>query len=272
MLSIRPIRPIALLASALAVGACSDTTGPSDADGPSRAARTGRLGLAFSTSPSASLSSLLAEELVIGGDTLVIDRAQIVLREIELELVDGSCADDDGDDDGDDLRGIRLDGDDDDDCGELELGPVLVTLPLNGTTTQTIAIPAVPGTYKEVEFELHKPEVGDDDDDDDRRDREFLQRNPQFRGTSVRVEGTFNGTPFVFTSSVSAEQEITLRPPLTITQGSQAELTLVVDVRTWFLNGSRTALLDPATANRGGPNRERVAENIKRSFATDRDD
>jgi hypothetical protein len=279
MLSIRPIRPVALLASVLALGACSDTTGPSDAEAPARAARTGRLGLAFTTSPTSSLSGLLAEELVIGGDTLLIDKAQIVLREIELELAAGSCRDDDGDDDrdgdddSDDLRANRLDGDDDDgDCGDLELGPVLVSLPLNGTTTQTVAIPAVPGTYKEVEFELHKPEVGDDDDDDDRRDREFLQRNPQWVGTSVRVEGSFNGRPFVFTSNVSASQELALQPPLTIGQGGQAELTLVVDVRSWFLNGSRSGLIDPATANRGGPNRDRVAENIKRSFGTDRDD
>ncbi|MFL5608108.1 MAG: hypothetical protein ACJ8AD_16775 [Gemmatimonadaceae bacterium] len=48
-------------------------------------------------------------------------------------------------------------------------------------------------------------------------------------------------------------------------------VTVSVDLTNWFRTRSG-ALIDPSTANAGGPNAVLVAENIKRSFHAFRDD
>jgi hypothetical protein len=113
--------------------------------------------------------------------------------------------------------------------------------------------------YDELEFDIHKPE-------DDGRDREFLRANPEFARISIRVRGTFNGQPFVYTSDLNAEQESDLRPPLVVAEARTVSLTLLVDLRQWFLNGSGTAYVDPRSANKGGANENLVRDNIRDSF------
>ncbi|HEU5171764.1 MAG TPA: hypothetical protein VFU46_14545 [Gemmatimonadales bacterium] len=176
-----------------------------------------------------------------GSNTLVITRAQVVLREIELERAgeDGVC-----------------DGLNDDACEELSLGPILADLPLTAGAEQTIVVDVPAGAYDQVEFEIHKPT-----DDDDPA---FVAANPAFNDRSIRVEGTYNGNPFVFTSDLNIEQEIELATPLTIAESGAVDLTLFVDVSQWFQTGG--SLLDPATADLGQPNEGLVKENIKNSI------
>jgi hypothetical protein len=242
---------ITLTALALLGGACSDGTGP-DNPGSGRI----QLSIAVRSSPLAG-AALTAENYTLGGTTLVLTRVQIVLREIELKRTEGSttCVDDDQFDDS--PSGSKSqddqsqDGESEDHCEKFVTGPVLLDLPLNGAMDQVVTIDADTGTYRELEFEVHKPADG---------------------GPSIRVEGTWNGTPFVYTTDLNAEQEVGLVPPLVITAAGQTALTLKIDLRTWFLNGGGTAFVDPATANSGQPSENLVKDNIRRSFDAFEDD
>lgn len=232
-----------LVLSLALLAACSDGTGPAS-DG------TGRVRLALSTGASLAAGPSLAasETYTLGGTTLVLTRVQLVLREIELKRTEhsASCMDD-------------QEGESDDDCEELAFGPMLLDLPLNGTTSQVVTIEADTGTYRELEFKVHTPE-------DDGGDAAFLAQHPDFRRVSIRAEGTWNGTPFVFISDLGVEQELDLVPPLSITSAGSTDLTLQVDLRAWFLNSGGSAFVNPATANKGQPAEGLVKENIKRSF------
>lgn len=232
-------RMVAVLGMAAALAACGDGTGPG-------APRT--VSLTFSTgAPGGPLFSRLGvadDTIISGSDVLVITRAQIVLREIELKREDDDVCDSSG-------------PGDDDGCEEFEIGPLLVDLPLNGGAETAITIEADTGTYDEIDFEVHKAEGGGD--------AAFIAQHPEFDGLSIRVEGTWNGTPFVFESDLDVEQENELVPPLVITETTGTNVTLRVDLSTWFRNGSG-ALVDPATGNTGGANESVIKENIKVSF------
>lgn len=210
------------------------------------------------------------DTLTDGTNVLVIDTAQLVIRDIKLHQVEnGLCSDDDDDQDDDssggddDLRTANLsDDDEDDDCDEVRVGPFLLDLPLGpGAARQfTVEVPA--GSYREVDFKVHKPS--------DDSDAAFIAANPAFRGRSVRVVGTYNGTPFTYTGDAEGSQETEFNPPLVVGESAGADLTLFVDLATWFrVNG---ALIDPALANEGGPWADQVENNIKGSIRTFCDD
>lgn len=200
--------------------------------------------------PSASRTAglVLDDTIVTGTDTLVLTRVQLVLRQIELKRSDvGGCA-----------------SPDDDGCEEIEIGPSLVDLPLTPGPAQAFAVELPVGTYDRIDFEVHK--VGSDS-----ADLAFLQQHPGFEDISIRVEGTFNGTPFVFLSDVNEEQEFILTPELVVSETASRNVTIFVDVDGWFRRGDGT-VLDPATANTGGPNESLVSNNIQDSFDAFEDD
>jgi hypothetical protein len=120
------------------------------------------------------------------------------MREIELERAESSiaCGDDDS----------TVGDDDSDDCEELEFGPVLVDVPLGAGPARALSVEVAPGLYEKLEFEIHKPESSDD--------AAFIAANPAFDGVSVRVTGSYNGTPFTYTSDLDVEQEQEFAPPL----------------------------------------------------------
>lgn len=233
-----------LLATGLLAG-CSDSTAPLPAG-------TGRVELSIATAAGVGLAPG-SESLTLGGNTLVIDRVRLVLREIELKRARGTDACPDGS------------GRSDDHCEKFIVGPVLVDLPLAAGPARMITIEADTGTYRELEFEIHKPE-------DDGGDLAFLQQHPDFARVSIRVEGSYNGVPFTFLSDLSADQEIDLVPPLVIREAATTNLTLTVDLREWFLSGGRTTFVNPATANKGGSNENLVKDNIRRSLEAFEDD
>ncbi len=221
-----------------------------------------------------------------GTNTLVLTSVQVVLRKVELERVghDGACddsstpvsasttatsggaaastgtADDHGHDMGDD-NGI----DGNDDCEELEVGPVLVDVPVTTSGAQhSVSVTIDAGTFDKVEFEIHKPENGSTGD------AAFLTANPGFAGISIRVQGTWNGTSFTFTSDLDAKQKVQLSPPLVVAQSGPTDLTIFFDVAGWFATSGGT-LVDPASAAKGQPNEGLVQDNIKRSLRAFRD-
>ncbi len=199
----------------------------------------------------AFLSRAAGDTIITGTDTLVIDRVQVVLREIELKRVATTDCDSAADEDA---------------CERFETGPVLVDLPLGSTVQQKFAVNVPVGSYNEIEFDIHKP------DDDDPSDQVFIANNPTFAAISIRVTGTFNDTAYVYTSDLNVQQELALVPALEITDMTGAtNLTVLVDIDSWFRNASG-AVVDPTSANKGGPNENLVKENIKNSVEAFEDD
>ena len=192
--------------------------------------------------------------IAVGNDTIILRSVEVVLREIELERVEAA-----------DCDSIM----DNDDCEKFEAGPVLAALPLGAGATETvITVNAPPGMYDELEFEIHKTSLSDD--------AAFIAAHPAFSEISIRVMGTYSqaGTrsDFVFTSELNVEQEIVLSPPLTVSEGTATNVTLRLDVAAWFLNEAGSALVDPATANKGQPNESVVTNRIHDSVDAFHDD
>ena len=244
-----------ILGIALALAACGDATGPGSNGQPvvslsftTRQPATASLALGLSL----QAASALADTVITNGDTLIITRAQIVLREIELERVEATSCD----------TTIV----DHDACEELEIGPVLVDLPLNGQVEREYSVAVPPGSYDEIEFEIHKVSS------DDQEDAAFRAANPDFAGISMRVEGTFNGDAFVFTSDLNVEQEFDLNPPLIVdSTATNTNVTILVGLDQWFRSPTG-AVLNPETGNKGEVNESLIKENIKQSVEAFEDD
>ena len=222
--------------------ACSDTT---------ETHLRGGVAVSFATrSPAAAPSAIatpvaaLDDTTVSGSDTLIITRAQMVLGEIELKQTETSDCDVEPEPEG---------------CEEIEVGPVLVDLPLSPGAQQKFSVELPPGTYSRIDFEVHKA------DDDEPADQAFLVQHPDFVDLSIRVEGTFNGTAFTYESDLDVEQELDLVPPLLVDDATGVNVTIFVDVDTWFRSPGGS-LLDPDTGNIGGANESEIKENIKQSL------
>jgi hypothetical protein len=237
--------PAALAAVAL-LTACG-----SDASGPAVSGRKVAFQLATKPAGAAPAQAALAgqEVIAVGSDTIVLTSVQLVLREIELDRVSGAVCDS---------------GAADDDCEELELGPVLLDRPLGAGAERRFSVAIDTGSYDKIEFEIHKPS-GDDDS-------AFVAQHPGFDGVSVMVTGTWNGVAFTYTSDLDVEQEYSFNPPLLVTETTGANVTLFVDLTSWFMNQAADGLLDPAQANKGGTYEGEVKSNIESSLNAFEDD
>ncbi len=247
----------ALILAPLLAAACADGTAPeSGTDQVSLSFSSGATGAA-STQISGGATASGEIRLGAGTDELVITRAQIVLEEIEFESEDHSCrrrmaaagADTVA------LDSARLreycDG------FEVEFGPVVIDLPTGHGSVQSVTLRVPPGRYDELKFDIEPL-----DDNGGRSDDRYGRPGP--RGASIRVEGTFNGQPFVYLSALEAEVELHFQPALVITPGG-FNVNIRVDVTEWF-TASDGRLIDPSSANAGGPNQGMVEANILASL------
>jgi hypothetical protein len=272
MRTTRALTPVLLL-GAVGLAACSgDGTGPGTQ---------GQLSLSLATRAQAAPAGRLASfditsptpgTFTDGTNTLVLTKAELVLRKVELkrsEATEESCAAatqadvqtsatvGDGSSGGADAEAEGHDGVADA-CEEVKVGPVLFDVPVaTAGAAHTVSVSLDAGTYDKVEFQIHMPEGS--------ADQAFLQANPDFAGVSIRVEGTWNGAPFTFTSDLEQELELPLSPPLVVAQNGAADVTIFVDVTNWFASGAG-GLLDPSSGNAGQPNESLVRQNIQNSF------
>lgn len=238
--------PLAL-ALMVALAACSDSTGP-NAGGRTLSLSIGLAGGGANPAPGLFAQGL---ELTDGSSTLVIESAELVIREIEFERVETAGCD----------SAVE-----NDDCEKFEVGPFVVALPLDGSVTKELEAQVDPGMYDTIEFDIHKPE------DDNQADLDFIALHPNFADVSVRVTGTYNGASFLYTSDLNEEQEIELASPLTVAEGAgPLNVTLTIDLARWFSSGAGM-LIDPRTAVKGQPNENLVTDNIRASIEGFRDD
>ena len=250
-----------------------------DSAGPTTGAQV-TFNLAVGTAGSA-VRGLLSDTLTDASNTLVLDSVQLVLRDIRFKRVEDSACDGDEDESesgslfalsrhDDSMSSGDGDGHDGhaDGCESFNARPYLLDLPLDSTVEKAFAVAVDTGTYDQVRIKLHKPSHSGGDP----KDAQFLANHPEFDGVSVRVVGSFNGTPFVFVQDIEAEQRMDFVPALVVADSAtNINVTLKVDLAGWFRDGAGS-LVDPSTANKGGANDSLVRDNIKDSFRAFRDD
>ena len=223
------------------VGACSDATG---------SAGHHPLTVSLTTQSQGAVADITVSA---GTNSLVITKAQLVARRIELAPA-GAAA----------CAGVQESGDDDGDvedgCAEVETGPTLLDIPLDGTTKTNITASVPPGSYSALEVRIGPITSGN------RSAQAFILSHPEFKNLSVRVEGTFNGKAFVFTSPVDTRIETTFSAPVTV-DASNPNVTIAIDLSNWFSDGSG-GTLDPSNSANAG----RISANIAGSFRAFEDD
>ncbi len=266
------LRRLALLTVASSLAACSG-------GGTSPTAKS-QVTFSLSARPTsaASHAAFLSDTLTGGGSTVVLDTVQLVLRDIRFKRVEGTaCPDDDST-----SASIRHDGVSDssghegdhngsdgheDTCEAFNAGPLLLDVPLGGGVDRAFGVTVDTGTFDQLRIRIHKPSS----DSADAADVAFLAAHPEFDKVSIRVVGSYNGTPFVFLSDLNAEQRIALVPPITVAgAASNVDVTIKVDVSTWFADGAG-GFVDPTSGLKGGVNDNLVRDNIKASFHAFRD-
>ena len=277
----RTASAIAAAVAAVAVSACSDGTAPSSVN---------RVGVGFqlartSTAPSMIAASVAGPAPAVpgttptittsaagmtitrDGDVLMVSKAQLVVRNVQLKSATTVCSDDDDDEttgnssrssSGSSSGSSSSRDDDSDDCAEIRVGPYLVDIPVSGADGGRVAVAVPAGTYSSIRLWLHKVTSGDS------ADVAFRQANPDFRDISVRLTGTFNGTPFTFVHDVNAKLTVPLSTPLVVGTGGD-DVTVMIDLSTWFLRSSG-GLYSPIAANSPGQIRAQVQNNIRNAF------
>jgi len=269
-------RAVALLAVPVALAGChGDRVGP---------AAMGRVNLAVSGQRSmfapGSASVVLAGDstkIAADSDTVIVKSVDLVIRRIELKPVETAACDTLGGDEhpdsaehGDSAEHADSGGDDGvaerdrEGCEEIRAGPVLVSLPLGDTAVMALVSVAAPaGQYDALEFKIHAPRPP--------RDSAFIAANPGFDSISIQVTGTFSHagtrTDFTFSSSLEAEEEVEINPPLVVDASGTANVTLRFDISGWFA-GDGGGIIDPADAANAGL----IEDNIRRSINAFEDD
>jgi len=228
---------------ALILGSCSDmgSTRPVSLSVTTKSSLTG----------SQPIAPGVRADIIIGTgpNSITISKVQVVLSEIELSP-GGPCST----------------TSEDDGCDELETGPVLVDLPVDGTTKVVLDGLVPPGTYAALEAKLDAVTANEE-----AGANAFLTAHPEFAGISVMVTGVFTDANnqthnFTFTSEADAEIEAAFQPPVAV-DATTSNITINVDVASWFKDQSG-GVIDPTNAANAGA----IEENIQRSFQAFEDD
>jgi hypothetical protein len=203
-----------------------------------------RTGSAASTAPTALMrpAALTSSSLTLSNG-ITIDRLRVVLRKLELERVSATP---------NDLADLQ----------EFEAGPFLIDLsgPALSGSVQTQVTASVPaGAYREVKFEVHKPDTSEPGVSASTGLSEMAVAQ-----ASIIADGTIDTQPFSFVTSVTGQQKF--QGSFQVDSGAQ-NVTLNIDVTGWF-GGSGTARLDPNDPSK----RSQIENNIQTSFKAFDDD
>jgi hypothetical protein len=224
----------------LALGALAAAGGCSDSD-------LGDVRLQLASHAVAASVEDAPGQLVVtaGSDEIVVDLVGLVLRKVRL--------------DGPEAASCPEDAEGDSRCAELRLGPVLFELPLEGGAEQVFTAAVPVGSYSGLKFQLHRPTNANEDAD-------FVADNPDYEGISILVTGTHNGSPFEFASDLTEVEDVSFPEAVEVAAEGELPVTLLVDVRGWFLNSDGSGLVNPDQANDGGPFESLVEQQIRESF------
>ena len=256
-----PSPQIAVLLVAVALAGCGDSSNG-----------TGRVNLQVatrSTSTMAGMDMRLSSStgatgqatIELGGDRIVIDQVELVLRKVKFEGVGAGACEGAG--------SLDVEGEEDD-CGEFRADPTLLNLPLGEGAVQTFSATVPVGAYHAVQFQIHRPT-------DNNGDADFLADHPDFEDVSIRVTGTFQQAgapapvPFTYTTDLTSVVNVALESPVEVTAGATLDVTLDIHLAGWFADQAAGRLVDPAQALDGRPYDSMVEQNIRQSFRVFRD-
>lgn len=184
-------------------------------------------------------------------DTIIVTRAQLVVRDVQVARTGANCPDAAPSNGGDAS------------CPTVHVGPYLIDIPTSGTATSRIEVDVPEGTYTRMRLRLHKVSSADN------YDKTIRDGNPALANASVRLEGTYNGQAFTFISDVNSLMEVNFPQGVTVGDNTMP-VTVAVDVGTWFDNPSG-GLISPILAAVPGALRTMVDANIKTSIDVFRD-
>lgn len=203
-----------------------------------------------SSVPAVIVTTAAGLQITRGPDVLVINKAQLVVRDVKLKNAAAVCSEDESDEP-------------DKDCPTLRVGPFLLDVPVDGSDGPHLTVPVPPGTYSSLRLTIHKVTSSSS------ADLAFRQTYPDFRDISVRLEGTYNGVPFTFVNDVNAKLEIPLPAPLVVGSGG-GDVTVSIDIAAWFVN-PQGGLFSPAIGNTPGSVRASIQNNIRVAFKAFKD-
>ncbi len=168
---------------------------------------------------SRAFANVQTASLELEGDhrSIVIDRVRIAVSELELE------------------------GRQDRDDQEFEVADVVVEVALDGQDTVIVAREVPANRYHEIGLELMLASG-----DEGAAFADFADG----AASSIRVEGSVDGTPFVFGSRVAVELERDLDQAAVVRHGGTAQVSVPFDVAEWFtdVDGSILNPADPDAA------------------------
>jgi len=221
---------IAFVGGVVWISSCLDST----------AAGTVSLAISFSTATGSnqSLGALASAGdimLTIGGHTVDLQQVQLTVDRAKLERSGRSACSDDDDEHGDDIDDD--DEEDDDDCEDVRIGSATFDLPLSGGVVTLDQTAIRTGTFDEIELRI----------------------------SQARLRGLFDGQPFDVTVPVDVERKLEFSPPLVVTDGAPATITVNVAVATWLIN-SDGSLIDPRRLDANSTLRSFVRSRITSSF------
>ncbi len=195
---------------------------------------------------SASVNAAVATGPVVVGpnnDTLKIESVKMVFDNVRLRKTGVAACLDSIKPAGVDRTATDVAG-----CARLDLGALVVDVPLTASDTAAVSAKIPAGSYRAAEFMLRRIRVGEGAT---ARDAAMLAANPDMAGASIRVAGKYRDTSFVFYSRASAEIEFEFEPPLVVTADTPNNLTISLHPSRWFV-GPNGAILSPAVdSNRG---------------------
>ncbi len=184
--------------------------------------------------------------------TLKITDVYFVVDEFELERID------DGDDD-DPCEG--LEGQAEEDCEdqhevneEFEMGMSFVQLPIGQDVLEINTTAIEEGVYDKLDFEIDNLDTDEDDSPEEIAEQEAVLQAIADAGyqnwpedASMVIEGVFAPTqgeevPFTAYAEAEVSIEMTLNPPLNISDGSPQTLTVSINPENWFTHTDGTVV------------------------------
>mgnify|MGYP001573229055 FL=1 len=194
--------------------------------------------------PAGSLQSLGKQAGALAVDSVRINRARFVLRDIKFKTQSDSM-------------NYRTD-------------PFVLELSLSGAVQSVSALDVPFNTYRRIEFDVHRvesPEISRLPQSEQAKFTEFLAGERY----SIIIEGTVYKTgqapqSFVFQSKINAKQKIDLQPELVVSEAAPtANVTMLISSANWFKSSG--VFLDPTDAM----NEIEITENLKSSIRVYKD-
>jgi hypothetical protein len=138
---------------------------------------------------------------------------------------------------------------------EMCLGPLVVDIVIDefSKVCEFSYAKLVPGTYREIHFQLHKPSPNENISDP-----EFTESTSQ--RYSVIIKGFYNSEPFIYKTDVTVSKEIEFGNHVAVPIIGSVNITIKISPYDWLMNNS--VLLDPMDP----ASKHLIDQNIRNSF------